>query len=77
VGDAFNSLDDNLRRPVEILGLLQIATQVDAVTRAETYEDFTTVRPDGTVRTFAVPRIVFTADESAEISALNYGPHDD
>ena len=77
VGDAFNHLDANLRRPVEILGMLQIATQIDAVSRAQTLERFDTVRPDGSIRSFEVPRITFTEDETAALSALNYGPDHD
>jgi len=77
VGVAFNDLDDDLRRPVEILGMLQLATQIDAVTRAETLERFDTVRPDGTRRSFAVPRISLTEDDMAALHALNYGPDHD
>ena len=77
VGDAFNDLDASLRRPVEILGMLQIATQVDAVSRAQTLERFETVRPDGSIRSFAVPRIILNEDETAALSALNYGPDHD
>jgi hypothetical protein len=77
VGDAFNDLDVNLRRPVEILGMLQIATQIDAVSRAQTLERFETVRPDGSIRSFAVPRIILNEDETAALSALNYGPDHD
>lgn len=73
VGAAFNSLAVTLRRPVEILGLLQIATQVDAVHRAESVESFETVRPDGSVRTFTVPRIMLTDAETAALAALPYG----
>ena len=77
VGDAFNDLDPTLRRPVEILGMLQIATQIDAVSRAQTVERFETVRPDGSTRSFVVPRIMLTDDETAALSALNYGSDND
>ena len=77
VGDAFNDLDANLRRPVEILGMLQIATQIDAVSRAQTLERFETVRPDGSIRSFEVPRIMLTEHETAALAALNYGPDHD
>lgn len=73
VGDAFNALDPGLRRPVEILGLLQLATQVDAVHRADAVETFETVRPDGSLRRFAVARIELTDAETAALAALNYG----
>jgi len=86
VGDAFNELAASMRRPVEILGMLQIATQVDAVHRADqvdaahradTVEMFETVRPDGSRRFFEVPRIMLNDDKTAALSALNYGPDDD
>ncbi|MBG6058091.1 hypothetical protein RCH16_001673 [Cryobacterium sp. MP_M5] len=77
VGDAFNELAASMRRPVEILGMLQIATQVDAVHRAGTVETLETVRPDGSSRRFEVPRIILNDDETAALSALNYGPDDD
>jgi hypothetical protein len=73
VGDAFNGLAPALRRPVEILGLLQLATQVDAVEGTDA-ESFDTVRPDGSRRTFSVPRITLTDDDTAALAALNYGP---
>ncbi|MET0956675.1 MAG: DUF3375 family protein, partial [Cryobacterium sp.] len=85
VGAAFNSLEPALRRPVEILGLLQIATQIDAVHavdgenagNSESSETFETVRPDGSRRTFTVPRITLTDDDTAALAALNYGSDDD
>ncbi|MFO7689676.1 MAG: DUF3375 family protein [Cryobacterium sp.] len=73
VGDAFNALEPGLRRPVEILGMLQIMTQIDAVHRADLLESFDTVRPDGSRRRFAVPRIELTDAETAALAALNYG----
>ncbi|MCI4658828.1 DUF3375 domain-containing protein [Cryobacterium zhongshanensis] len=77
VGAAFNGLEPALRRPVEILGMLQIATQVDALSRAQQVESFETVRPDGSRRTFTVPRIILNDDETAALAALNYGTDHD
>ena len=77
VGEAFNHLDVAMRRPVEILGLLQLATQIDAVNRADILERFETVRPDGTSRSFEVPRIILNDDETAALTALNYGSNDE
>jgi hypothetical protein len=65
VGDVFNGLDATMRRPVEILGLLQIAAQLDAVDAGEQLESFNTVRPDGSRRTFTLPRIVVHDDGAA------------
>ena len=36
-----------------------------------------TVRPDGTTRTFAVPRITLSDDETAALAALNSGANSD
>lgn len=55
LGEIFDELEPSLRRPVEIFGLLHLAAEREW--RAEeTLEPFTAVRPDGTRRTFAVPR---------------------
>jgi hypothetical protein len=88
VGDAFNALEPMMRRPVEILGLLQLTEQVGAVgiegaepddTAAQPTETdlFDTVRPDGSRRTFSVPRIMLSPDDTAALAALNYGPDHD
>lgn len=73
MGDAFNELDADLRRPVEILGLMQIATQIDAFSHAGALETFEAVRPDGSTRSFTVPRITLNDDETAALAALDYG----
>ena len=55
LGEMFAELEPSLRRPVEIFGLLHLAAarEWDVEQDAEVYP---TVRPDGTTRTFAVPR---------------------
>jgi hypothetical protein len=56
LGEVFDSLDPSLRRPVEILGLLHLAA--DRELPAEpAFEHYRAVRPDGSERTFAVPRV--------------------
>jgi len=35
------------------------------------------VRPDGSRRTFTVPRIILNDDETAALAALNYGTDHD
>ncbi|QCW51044.1 DUF3375 family protein [Nocardioides dongxiaopingii] len=56
LGELFDGFEPELRRPVEILGLLHLAAdhewEADDVA-----ESFAAVRPDGTRRTFAVPRL--------------------
>jgi Protein of unknown function (DUF3375) len=76
-GEAFNDLDVGLRRPVEILGLLHMATQIGALVKAHTVEQFHTVRPDNKCRTFEVPRMTFDEQETAALNALDDGPDSD
>ncbi|MCC2321263.1 DUF3375 domain-containing protein [Cellulomonas xiejunii] len=57
LGQMFVQLDDDLRRPVEILGALQLATNHDGIEPTEGTEQYQTVRPDGRKRTFTVPRM--------------------
>lgn len=56
LGEVFDSLDPSLRRPVEILGLLHLAADHELPTEP-TLERYRALRPDGTERTFAVPRV--------------------
>ncbi|MFK0005069.1 DUF3375 family protein [Paenarthrobacter sp. NPDC090522] len=51
----FNSLPDDLRRPVEILGLLHLFTRLGAHTDPDQREAVSAVRPDGSTRTFLMP----------------------
>jgi len=55
LGELFGGLEPSLRRPVEIFGLLHLAAdrgwQAD-----DAAESFATLRPDGTRRTFTLPR---------------------
>ncbi|WP_243060645.1 DUF3375 domain-containing protein [Nocardioides sp. SR21] len=55
LGALFDDFEPSLRRPVEIFGLLHLAADRDW--RAEEdLEPYAAVRPDGSRRTFAVPR---------------------
>ena len=57
LGDVFNRLDPELRRPVEVFGLLHLGANHDHVTRLDTaHETYVTLRPDGTERRLEVPR---------------------
>ncbi|UUW88875.1 DUF3375 domain-containing protein [Pimelobacter simplex] len=55
LGELFDTLEPSLRRPVEIFGLLHLAADQEWETE-DGVEAFAAVRPDGTRRTFAVPR---------------------
>lgn len=54
-GGLFNSLTDDLRRPVEILGLLHLYTRMGAQIDPALREAVTAVRPDGSTRRFLMP----------------------
>lgn len=75
VGEAFNGLEASLRRPVEILGLLQLAAQLSHTPDPTTLETYTTVRPDGSVRLFELPRRTLTDDDTAALTLQNLGFH--
>lgn len=55
LGEVFDGLEPELRRPVEIFGLLHLAAGRDWGSE-ESLETYAAVRPDGTERAFAVPR---------------------
>jgi hypothetical protein len=54
-GGLFNSLPDDLRRPVEILGLLQLFSRMGAQIDPALREAVSAVRPDGSTRRFLMP----------------------
>lgn len=55
LGELFEQLEPSLRRPVEIFGLLHLAAAREWAADDDV-EDFAAIRPDGTRRTFTVPR---------------------
>lgn len=57
LGALFDGLDSALRRPVEIFGLLHLATNAAGLDRHADTETYRAVRPDGTQRALAVPRV--------------------
>lgn len=57
LGELFETLEEPLRRPVEIFGLLHLAADLDLAAEDGHHEQFRAVRPDGSTRTFAVPRV--------------------
>ncbi|WP_235734973.1 DUF3375 domain-containing protein [Nocardioides alcanivorans] len=56
LGEFFDELEPSLRRPVEIFGLLHLAADHDWEPE-EALELYRSLRPDGTGREFAVPRL--------------------
>lgn len=73
VGGAFNHLGEELRRPVEILGLLDMAREIGVLDQITGTESFEAIRPDNTRRTFTVPRISLTEDDTASLADLKEG----
>lgn len=62
MGAAFNELDAGLRRPVELYGLMQLATDIGATDHdPDGTEIAETVRPDGSRRRLTMPRVKVTA----------------
>lgn len=55
LGELFGGLEPSLRRPVEIFGLLHLAADREWQTE-DAVEEYAAVRPDGSLRTFTVPR---------------------
>ena len=64
----FNSLEPELRRPVEILGLHYLADRDGLLEPAdsETLEEFHAIRPDGSTRTFVTARARLTRPDPQE-----------
>jgi hypothetical protein len=78
-GEIFASADDNLKRPVEVFGLLHIAAATGAAELRDSGETdlFEAVRPDGTGRSFTTTRTVFTHEQLGAIEAADLdGTHD-
>jgi hypothetical protein len=64
LGSAFNALDAELRRPVELFGLAQLATGIDMLDGVtEQFETVTARRPDGTQRQLTLPVLPATAEQ--------------
>ena len=72
-GSAFHEFPDDLRRPVEVLGLLHLLSRIGALEDTEEHEMVETLRPDGTRRSFKIPSVSVTADRSVHLTALEIG----
>ena len=70
IGDLFHNLPVELRRPVEILGLLHLASRVDALDRVAATEVFEAIRPDGERRHFLGPAVPLATDGAAALNRL-------
>lgn len=70
VGRLFNELPTELRRPVEILGLLHVVSRVDALNDDTGVEIYEAIRPNGDRRNFLVPTVSLTRTEAAALAGL-------
>ena len=59
IGEAFNQLPDQLRRPVEVFALMQIATNIPGMWNPDSddFEFVEAIRPDGSRREMPIPRM--------------------
>lgn len=58
----FNVQPDELRRPVEVLGLMHLLARLDAAVDASQPEQVDAVRPDGSTRSFLMPATSLQGD---------------
>lgn len=80
LGALFDELDPALRRPVEIFGLLHLATNTSGLDRHTDPETYRAIRPDGTTRALAVPRVAPHLKDPTPAAAgtgIDTNPHHD
>lgn len=70
VGELFNTLPDELRRPVEILGLLHVVSPTGAFDAHAEAEVFEAIRPNGEHRNFLVPAARLTPEQAATLDNI-------
>lgn len=68
-GAFFNELGPDLRRPVEILGLLHLASQVTDLASRTTTEIYTALRTNGDVVDLEVPTVSLNEDEANALAS--------
>ena len=69
-GTKFRGFPDDLRRPVEVLGILHLLSRIGALDAAEDRELVVTVRSDGTERTLRIPAVAVTEDRAKALGGL-------
>lgn len=76
-GQVFNELPVELRRPVEILGLLHIVAGLDdpSIASGDT-EAYHAIRPDGHHRRFSVPTALLSTHHAERLAAADEGTAD-
>lgn len=66
VAALFNGFPDELRRPVEVLGLMHLYTRAGADVDVDRCEPVHTLRPDGTARSFRVPGVTIVPPDGGD-----------
>lgn len=74
LGALFDCLDPALRRPVEIFGLLHLATNTTGFDRHTDTETYRAIRTDGSARELAVPRVTPRAAHDTAAPPAPAGP---
>jgi hypothetical protein len=69
-GARFAAFPDDLRRPVEVLGLLHLLSKIGALEAAEDREPVVTVRSDGSERLLRIPTVTITDTHLSLLAAL-------
>ncbi|MCU1461187.1 MAG: hypothetical protein JWO37_1262 [Acidimicrobiales bacterium] len=69
-GARFAAFPDDLRRPVEVLGVLHLLSKIGALEAAEDRESVLTVRSDGTERLLRIPAVTITDAHVDLLAAL-------
>lgn len=69
-GTRFAAFPDDLRRPVEILGILHLLSKIGALEAAEDRETVVTVRSDGSERLLRIPAVTITDVHASLLAAL-------
>lgn len=67
--ELFNALPEDTRRPVDMLGLVDIAAKQRALRPDAPVEEFHAVRPDGSRETFLLPEITFVTTAPTQEAA--------
>lgn len=73
LAEAFELFPDDLRRPVEILGINHLLSLVGGFGADDDLDPVDTIRPDGTTRQLLLPRVPVTSDLSAGLSEVELG----
>jgi hypothetical protein len=69
-GARFSRFPRDLKRPVEVLGVLHLLSRIGALDTAEDRELVITLRPDGTERTLRIPAVTLTAERARLVAEL-------